>query len=88
MKSYSEQEQLLHNINVVSFVLVDLVLYLDTHPLDKKAMNYFNYYNKMRSEMLEEYAVKYGPLTLSTADSDCGEWKWALQAPPWKGGMC
>lgn len=83
-----EQKQLLQNINIVSFVLVDLTLYLDTHPFDKQAMAYFNHYSKIRGELLSNYAMKYGPLTLSTANNNCNEWEWALQPPPWEGGSC
>ena len=39
------KEKLLYDIGVVSFVVVDLGLYLDTHPTDCKAMEYYNHYN-------------------------------------------
>ena len=38
-----EQERSLHNISIVSFVVVELTEYLDTHPFDREALNYFNY---------------------------------------------
>lgn len=81
-----EQKQLLQDINIVSFVLVDLTLYLDTHPFDRQAMAYFNHYLQIRVDLLNEYAMKYGPLTLSTANTNSNEWEWALQPPPWEGG--
>ena len=83
-----EQAQLLQNINIVSFVLVDMVEYLDTHPNDRNAIDYFNHYSRIKNELSQEYSMKYGPLTLSTVETNSDEWKWALQEPPWKGGMC
>ena len=44
----SQKEQMLHDIGIVDFVLVDLMLYLDTHPFDRSAMEYFNHYNRIK----------------------------------------
>lgn len=82
----NEQENLLHDIGVVDFVTVEMTLYLDTHPMDREAMEYFNHYMRMKNQMLRDYANKYGPLSLSVADTSCKEWKWALQPMPWEGG--
>lgn len=40
-----EQEKLLHDIGILSFVVIELSLYLDTHPTDQNALKYFNHYN-------------------------------------------
>ena len=32
----SEKDKLLHQISVLDFTLVDLLLYLDTHPYDQR----------------------------------------------------
>ena len=40
----------------------------------------------INNKMMKDYAQKYGPLSLSTADSSSKEWKWALQPMPWEGG--
>ena len=46
-----EQERSLMNIGIASFVVVELTEYLDTHPHDREALNYFNYYNRMLNKM-------------------------------------
>lgn len=38
------QAQLLHWINMVSFAVVDITEYLDTHPIDAEAICYFNHH--------------------------------------------
>ena len=38
-KMSSEQRQLYHDIGVISFVIVEMTEYLDTHPTDRDAMH-------------------------------------------------
>lgn len=86
-KMTMEQENMLHDIGVIDFVTVEMALYLDTHPMDREAMEYFNHYMRMKNQMTRDYAGKYGPLSLSVADNSSKEWKWALQPMPWEGGF-
>ena len=39
----NSEEKKLHDIGLADFVLKDLMLYLDTHPADRNAMEYFNH---------------------------------------------
>ena len=80
-----EQEHSLHNISIVSFVVVELTEYLDTPPFDREALNYFNYYNRMLNKMSAEFADKYFPLNLATVDPNNREWNWGLAPLPWEG---
>lgn len=76
-------------INEVSFAAYEALLYLDTHPTDQEAMEFFREHNHLRNRALEEYARLYGPLTISTAnehESSC--WEWMNQPWPWEGGDC
>ena len=83
----AEREQLLHDIGVIDFVVVEMTLYLDTHPTDKEAMEYLSHYVRMKNQAMREYSVKYGPLQISNTDEGSQtEWKWATQDWPWKGG--
>ena len=83
----NEQEKLLHDIGILDFVVVELSLYLDTHPTDRNAMEYFNHYNRMNNHAKKEYSEKFGPLTIALADtSGCSGWDWATLPMPWEGG--
>ncbi len=83
----NEQEKLLHDIGILGFVVIELSLYLDTHPTDRNAMEYFNHYNRLANQARQEYSAKYTPLTLScTETSGCSDWQWALAPMPWEGG--
>ena len=83
----NEQERLLHDISVIDFVIVEMNEYLDTHPNDSDAVDYLKRYVRMKNQALREYASKFSPLTIATADaSSCNEWTWATTPMPWEGG--
>ena len=78
------KEQLLRDIGIVDFVVKELTLYLDTHPHDRNAIEYFNHYNRMKNQMEQEFSQKYYPL--STRLEDCSnEWRWGAAPLPWEG---
>ena len=79
-----EREQLLRDLVMDGFVVTDLVLYLDTHPDDLRALEYFNHYNRIKMQMEREFSQKYFPL--NTGLADCSkEWRWGMAPLPWEG---
>lgn len=83
------KEQLLNYINQVSLAVYDTILFLDTHPCDQEAMEYFRKHFKLREAATKEYARLYGPLTVDHMnDSSYDIWEWAMQPWPWEGGSC
>ena len=80
----NQKEQMLRDIGIVSFALVDLALYLDTHPNDCKAMEYFNHYNRIYRQLVKEFSKNYYPLMLTGAESG-KEWRWGAAPLPWEG---
>ena len=72
-----------------SFAVDDVKLYLDTHPRDQEALDFFYEYNKKRNQLLKEYAKYYGPLTVDTAVPSCSDrWNWIQEPWPWQEGGC
>jgi len=82
-----EQIKLFQWINMVSFAVNDIVLYLDTNTTDQEEIAYFNHFREIRTSALKEYENCYGPLTIDTAKPD-QKWLWATQPMPWEGGYC
>lgn len=80
-----ERYKLYQWIHMVSFAVNDINLYLDTHPQDREALEYFNHYRELRMQALKEYESKFGPLTIDTATPE-GKWLWSTQPMPWEGG--
>lgn len=79
----NEREKLLRKIDVASFVLTDTRLFLDTHPCDKEALCYYEKFQEIRNNAVEEYACLYGPIT-EYSFKNCDEWTWATQPWPWE----
>ena len=82
----TEKKRMLFEIDKVSFVLTELVLYLDTHPTDTKTIEFFLYYKKKRHDLLIEYAEKFTPLTVDSISGKKTEeyWEWAMDSLPWR----
>ncbi len=59
----ADRNTLLQNINETSFLLDDLRLYLDTHPLDSQALTAFGQAMTQRKQLLAEFAKEFEPLT-------------------------
>ena len=64
--SGNEQQKMLCEIGMIDFVIVEMTEYLDTHPDDKEAIDYVNYYICMKNTMMQDYAEKYEPLFSTT----------------------
>lgn len=83
------RSQMLQYINEVSFAVNDILLYLDTHPCDCKAMEFYRKNVEKRKAALCDFAKYYGPLTVDTADEAHSEnWEWVMQPWPWEGREC
>ena len=83
----ADKEKMLRYVQELGFAIDDVVLYLDTHPTDRNALEYFKHYNRMANQARQEYSTKYTPLTISCVDaSECNDWQWALSPMPWEGG--
>ena len=79
----TQKEQRLKDIGILDFVLVELTLYLDTHPCDRNALEYFNHYSKIKMKMEKEFSQMYFPLKKDLAESD-KEWRWGTAPSPWE----
>ena len=62
----------------------DVILYLDTHPDDRNALNYYRYVVALRKEAVKAYEASFGPLTIEDADDAC-TWSWLTERWPWEG---
>ncbi len=78
------KEQLLEWISLTKFACVDANLYLDTHPDDTAAIQYFQEHNRLYQKAMNEYARVYGPLTVSHAQHCSSYWDWVNQPWPWQ----
>ncbi|MGJ7919953.1 spore coat protein CotJB [Neobacillus sp. LXY-4] len=73
--------QLMEQLQAVDFVLVELTLYLDTHPQDSEAINQFNSCAKERKRLKKLFESQFGPL-MQYGNSYSG-YPWNWNDPPW-----
>ena len=83
------RRELLHRIDMESFAVDKVKLYLGTHPDDAEALAFFKEHSRNRNQAMEEYARNYTPLTIDTASASCEDtWKWIQEPWPWQEGGC
>jgi len=76
--------EMLKKIKCLRFAVIELGLYLDTHPDDKKALCLHRKYAKELKELSDKYQKVYGPLTI---EYPCNKWRWLEEPWPWEGGI-
>ena len=75
----------LHEVNMAGFMLYEAVLYLDTHPCDEEAIDYYRMAKEKYEEAVEAYVENVGPLCMS--DMTCSDnYAWIEGPWPWEGG--
>jgi len=78
------REKLLHEIMKVDFALLDLKLFLNTHPNDIEALNNFNNLANESNVLKKDFETKFGPLS-STSNSSCDKrYDWIDTPWPWQ----
>lgn len=73
-----QQEQMLMQIRELNFAVVELGLYLNTHPEDQRALCLHRKYTKELKDLMDKYQKVYGPLSIYYP---CNKWRWLEE--PW-----
>ncbi|WP_018131725.1 spore coat protein CotJB [Effusibacillus pohliae] len=76
--------QLLEQLQAIDFVLVELNLYLDTHPNDAQAIRQYNQHVQERWKLAQEFECHYGPLTHFGHSYSDAPWQWSEGPWPWE----
>ena len=82
----NQKDELLYKIQMYTFALKDLNLYLDVHPTDQSMLYEYQKNKRLLDESISTYEKKYGPLTSFNVTND-DKWTWINNPWPWdKGG--
>lgn len=80
-----EKSKMLNMINALDFALLEMTLFLDTHPTDQKAFKLREEYMKKRDDMIMEYEKVYGPYIVTTRNvHPKNYWQWISSPWPWE----
>ncbi len=77
----STRESLLKRIAAYDFAIVELHLFLDSHPNDNAAAAKLDEYVLESKELRREFEGKFGPLSSMAKDSN--RWAWISNPWPW-----
>ncbi|WDL96088.1 spore coat protein CotJB [Alicyclobacillus sp. ALC3] len=79
-----EYYQYLGELQSVDFVLVELTLYLDTHPDDAQAIAQFGQFQRRKMALMSQIENAYGPLREYGNSPAGNHWSWADSPWPWQ----
>jgi spore coat protein JB len=79
-----EYYAMLEDLQAVDFVLVELTLYLDTHPHDYDAIHQYNQYAQQRGLLKKQIESKFGPLQQYGNSYSGYPWNWDDAPWPWQ----
>lgn len=77
---YSQLEEL----QTIDFVIVELALYLDTHPHDMDAIRQYNECVKARKALVKQFEKQFGALTSFGYSYSRHPWDWKEAPWPWQ----
>ncbi|MDD6467506.1 MAG: spore coat protein CotJB [Erysipelotrichaceae bacterium] len=78
-----ERCELLQRIHELDFTVHEIVLFLDTHPCDECAMEFYQCYRDELECAKCEYEEEFAPLMAET--NLCEDWLWVDSPWPWEG---
>ncbi len=79
----TERKKALMRVQTYGFALDEAVLFLDTHPNDITALNYYHETLKNYNAAVDYYTKNYGPLQTTDVKTRDG-WSWAKDCMPWE----
>ena len=79
----NRRREMIEQIKCLNFAVIELGLYLDTHPEDQKALCMHREYCKQLKDLKDKYQKMYGPLSIYYP---CNKWRWLEEPWPWERG--
>lgn len=79
-----EYYRMMEELQQLDFALVELTLYLDTHPDDMQALQQYNQLSQQRQQAAYRFECRYGPLLQFGHSYSRYPWQWAETPWPWQ----
>lgn len=80
----TDRKKALMHVQTLGFALDEAVLFLDTHPDNKEALEYFHEMHEKYDAAVAAYVSNYGPLQFTDVKHSDG-WSWGRDCLPWEG---
>jgi spore coat protein JB len=87
-KTYNDlsKKELMTKIHQLKFAAIDLNLYLDNFPDNKRALDDYNTVTAKLTSAIDIYEAKYGPQTNFGGSQSKYPWQWVDEPWPWEIG--
>ena len=82
--AYTMKKRLMTKLREYDFAIVETTLFLDTHPNNRKALNYYTKLREERKNVLDDYEKRFGPITIN-GNMSVKSWDWVSGPWPWEG---
>ena len=80
----NDKAKLQKKIHELDFALHELVLFLDSHPTNRRAMELMCEYREKRSKLISDYEQRFGKYIVTVSDvPKTGRWEWLVSPWPW-----
>jgi spore coat protein JB len=79
------KNDLYHLIQTTNFAIIEMALYLDTHPNNACALETYHDYHHMFRQAVAIYEKRFEPLTIYGMNND-NRWTWGDEPWPWQKG--
>ncbi len=73
----------MQKLRQIDFCLVETVLYLDVYPDHPQALEYYHKLVEERQDLMEQYQLTCGPLTVY-GNKSRNSWEWVKSPWPWE----
>lgn len=77
------RDEMLQRLSALDFYIIDLHLYLNTHPDDREAIQKYNAVVKEAKDLREQYEQQFGMLSSQFSTSKY-PWQWIEDPWPWQ----
>ena len=77
----ANRDKMMRQLQAYSFAAHDALLYLDSHPDSKAALEYYNKNKKLERRAMQEYEAHFGPVR---APEESSSWMWTKGPWPWQ----
>lgn len=81
----NDKRRLTRQIMSYDFSILEMELYLDTHPRNRRALNLLSDLRRKRAALITAYEQRFGPYIVTTDDVPAEErWRWIDSPWPWE----
>ena len=79
----TECDKMLKRVQMYGFACLEAHLFLNTHPRNRQALDYYRKMSMLYRQARDEYIKKCGPLRASDVSDDAQMWEWIKGPWPW-----